>query len=156
MFHSSHPSLFGRPSGVMSGTRDLTFTVDTLRDLSMSLLSDSRAGPDASGTLSDFAAQLSTYFDAEESGDYYATLGRADEAFRTRAGALQQTHDDLRVAVASLRHLAHSTVTSDTFDLGRRIGSVLDEFERHEEAEARLLQDFFQHDHAAPSIAPAS
>lgn len=157
MFHSStNPSLFGRPSGASAIVRELTSTADALRDLAVSLTTDdSDAAGGASRKLSDFEGRLSAYFDAEEGCGYFATLGQTDETFRTRVDAFQRTRSDLRHTVACLRRLARSTVVADACDLGHRIGDVVDEFDRHEVAEAELLQDFFRHDHFQPLIGGA-
>jgi hypothetical protein len=160
MFHATNPSYFGRPSSVLDASLELTSTVDSLRDISLRDVSEARPEDDnddsdgrtgVSDTLSDFSAQLSLYFDAEENSGYFAALGAKNGGFRARVDALEQTHDDLRVSVASLRHLAHSTVASDRYDLGRRIASVVDEFSRHEVDEATLLQDFLHEGHAQPA-----
>ncbi len=156
MFHSKNPSLFGRPSGAIAVVRELMSSADALRDFSVSLIADdSGAAPGAGRMLSQFEGQLCAYFDAEESSGYFDRLSETDETFRTRVDAFQRTRDGLRLDVACLGHLLRSTVAADTCDLGHRIGGVIDEFDRHEDAETELLQDFFRYEHVRPVIAGA-
>jgi hypothetical protein len=145
MFHSSHPSLFGRPDAVVTESESLRSTIFALRSISGSLLRFTpRAVSEARNLLSDFSARLSTYFDAEEAGGYFGTIRTNCPELKHKVVALEQAHTDLRDAVASLRRLARDG--TDAIDLGRRIALVIDDFEAHEHAENSLLQEFVLRD----------
>lgn len=142
MFHSSHPTLFGRPAGVHSETEALRSTIAGLRRVSASLLSYSpQATIEARSLLSDFSARLSTYFDAEEASGYFGMIAAQYPGLEPQVVVLEQEHVDFREAVSSLRRLARDG--TETADLSRRIGVVIDNFEQHEHAENDLLDDFF-------------
>jgi len=145
MFHTSHPDLFGRPDAVVVNSDLLRTTINELRRASGSLLSYSpRAMTEACDLLSDFSARLSMYFDAEEASGYFGTICTDCPELQHKVVALEQTHTELRDAVASLRRLAREG--SAAADLSRRIGLVIDDFEAHEHAEKGLLQEFFLRD----------
>lgn len=145
MFHSSHPGLFGRPETVVMDSQSLRSTIVGLRRISGSLLSYApQAMAEARNLLSDFSARLSTYFDAEEAGGYFDTIGTDCPELQHKVVTLEHAHTELRDAVASLRRLARDA--NESADLGRRIGLVIDDFEAHEHAENGLLQEFFLRD----------
>jgi hypothetical protein len=142
LFHSSHPNLFGRPDAVVANSDLLCTTIGDLRRVSGFLLGYApQAMNEAGDLLSDFSARLSMYFDAEEASGYFGTICTDCPELQNKVVALEQTHTELRDAVASLRRLAHQGVAAA--DLSRRIGVVIDDFEAHEQAERRLLRDFF-------------
>jgi hypothetical protein len=142
MFHSSHPTLFGRPAGVHSETEALRSTIAGLRRVSAFPLSYTpQATIETQSLLSDFSAALSTYFDAEEASGYFGMMTAEYPGLERQVVVLQQAHVDFRDAVASLRQLARDG--TETADLARRIGIVIDDFEQHEHAESDLLDDFF-------------
>jgi len=145
MFHASHPNLFGRPDAVVANNDLLRTTIGDLRRVSGSLLSYApRAMIEAGDLLSDLSARLSVYFDAEEASGYFGTICTDCPQLQNKVVALEQTHTELRDTVASLRRLANEGVAAA--DLSRRIGLVIDDFEAHEHAERRLLQEFFLRD----------
>jgi hypothetical protein len=63
-------------------------------------------------------------------------------------------HDELRDSVSSARRHAHALSGGDASDLGRFIDYIIDEFERHEDAERELLRDFFSRGHEIDSELP--
>jgi len=141
MFHSSNPSLFGRPAGVIAEAEALQSTIVELRRLSRSLIEEHPPGGDrARLLLADFSAQLATYFDAEEAGGYFRTIVTDRPDLGQRVHLLEQAHEDLRENVASLRRLAHDG--SETVELGMGIEDVIASFEDHEAAEIGLLHEF--------------
>jgi hypothetical protein len=150
MFHSFNPSLFGRPSGVLAETRALESSIAALRAVSVSLreLKDS-ARDDAGPVLADFAARLSVYFDAEEGGGYFETIAGGNSQLQSRVADLGDVHEKLRDSVSSARRKAHSSSDYDMANLGGHIDRIIDEFERHEDEERALLQEFFLREHRA-------
>ena len=147
MFHSTNPSLFGRPEGVLSTVYALRASVGTLRDVSMSLRGEkSQAYVAAGRALGDFSATLSTYFDAEENGGYFAGIVDDCPDFKSRISGLEETHEHLRDSIASARRMADRTEQSQMPALARHIDCILSDLARHEHAENELLQDFFMND----------
>ncbi len=145
MFHSNNPTLFGRPSGIATGAVALRSTIVRLRALSRSLASGvPHQAAEARELLSDFAAQLSVYFDAEETGSYYGTILAGRSGPEGKAAGLERGHDVLRDLVASVRRFARDG--GESRELGRRIALVVDDFERQEHEENDLLQEFFLRD----------
>jgi hypothetical protein len=147
MFHSSNPSLFGRGDSVLSTIYALRASVAVLRRISLSLQDE--MSPDyaaASGALSDLSSTLATYFDAEESGGYFA--GNVDDCpeFQGRIHKLEETHEHLRDTIASALHMADRGERSEMPGLGRDIDCILEQLEQHERAENELMQDFFLSD----------
>lgn len=147
MFHSSHPTQFGRPEGVHSGTEALRSTIAGLRRVSISLMKYIPAATiEARRLLLEFSARLSTYFDAEEASGYFGMIRAEFPVLERKVAVLVQAHRDFLEAVTSLRRLAREGMESD--DLARRIGRVVDDFEQHEHAENDLLDDFFLREEA--------
>ena len=147
MFHSTNPSLFGRPDGVLSRVYALRASVITLRGVSVSLRGEnSRAYVAAGRALGDFSATLSTYFDAEENGGYFAGIVDDCPDFKSRISSPEETHGHLRESIASVRRMATRAERSQMPALARHIDRILDDLERHEHAENELLQDFFLND----------
>jgi hypothetical protein len=143
MFHSLNPTLFGRPAGVLSEAESLLVTIGELRRVSDALIAHMpHATTHARLLLSDFSAQLSTYFDAEENGGYFQTIVTDRADLEPRIAILRATHDRLRDSVASLRRLARNE--SDSTTLGHGIADVIDALDRHEVMERALLQEFLQ------------
>lgn len=141
MFHSSNPSLFGRPTSVRSESGALRSTVSELRRICLALLSRGpRAFVDADRALAEFAGRLSSYFDAGQATPYFKIIVEECPSLGARATSLEQDHESLKQSVDWVRGL--STRANPT-RLARHIGGVLDRFEEHEHAETALLQDFF-------------
>ena len=141
MFHSTNPSLFGRPASVLSESHGLRLSVSELRRVCMSLMSRTpRAFGEADSGLSELSSRLSAYFNVVESNAHFRAIAEECPSLRNRASAVEKEHEDLKQSVTWLRDLAlHANATR----LARRIGSVLDRLEQHEHAEKELLQDFF-------------
>jgi hypothetical protein len=145
MFHSNNPTLFGRPSDIVTGTLTLRSTIAKMRALSRSLASDvPHEAAEVRELLSGFAEQLSVYFDAEEAGSYYGTILVGHPGPEGKAAGLERGHDVLRDLVASVRRFARDG--GESRELGRRIDLVVDDFERQEHEENDLLQEFFLRD----------
>lgn len=141
MFHSVNPSFFGRPLGVISGSRSLRSTVSELRGVCLSLMGRTpRAFVDAHRALSDLSVRLSGYFDSHESAEHFKAIAEECPSLRARADTVEQGHEDLKESVTLLRDLVRHANASR---LARRIGRVLDRLEQHEHAESELLQEFF-------------
>ena len=141
MFHSTNPSLFGRPAPVLSGSRELRLSVLELRRVCVSLMGRTpRAFVEADTALTDLFSRLSVYFEAVENNAYFHTIAQECPSLRDRASAVEGEHENLKQSVSSLRDLAWN---ANATRLARHIGSVLDRLEQHENAETELLQDFF-------------
>lgn len=142
MFHSSNPTLFGRPSGVLAQAESLRTTIVALRSLSSALIDEKPEGRgEARRLLSDFSATLSMYFDVAEGSRYFRAAVADCPMLEAEVARLGRGHDSLRDSVASLRRLAHDGTA--TAELGRGIVRVIDEFEQRETAENALLQQVF-------------
>ena len=141
MFHSTNPSLFGRPASVLSESRGLRLSVLELRRVCVSLMGRTpRAFVEADTGLSDLFTRLSVYFDIAENDANFQAIAQECPSLRDRASAVGREREDLKQSVSSLRDLAwHANATR----LARHIGSVLDRLEHHENAETELLRDFF-------------
>lgn len=145
MFHSQNPTLFGRPELVVAETEILRSTIGRLRLLCHLLQSEGSCSVlEARHLLSDFSAQLSVYFGAEEDNGYFGTITVDCPSLGPQVVALEHAHDELRDSVASLRRFARDE--GETIELGCRIEHVLDGFEQHEHKENDLLQEFFLRD----------
>lgn len=145
MFHSQNPTLFGRPELVVAETETLRSTIGRLRHLSHLLRSEGSCSAfEARSLLSDFSAQLSGYFGAEEDHGYFGTITVEHPSLGPQVVALEHAHDELRDSVASLRRFARDE--GESIELGRRIDHVIDGFEQHEHEENDLLQEFFLRD----------
>lgn len=141
MFHSSNPTLFGRPMSVLAESRALRSTVSELRSVCLSLMGRTpRAFVDADRALTDFSGRLSSYFDAKESSAHFRTIVEECPSLGERASSVVQNHESLKQSVSWVLGL---TARANATRLARHIGTVLDKFERHEDAESELLQDFF-------------
>lgn len=147
MFHSNNPTLFGRPERIVAGAEALRSTILGLRRVSLSLLGAvPPSALEARGLLSDFSAQLSVYFGAEEHSDsgYYGTIGAGYPEVEGKVDGIERSHDELRDSVASIRRFARDG--GEARELGHRIDGVVDGFERQEHEENELLQEFFLRD----------
>src|ERR1041385_4548496 len=77
MFHSTNPSLFGRPATVRAECRGLRLTVLELRRVCVSLMGRTpRAFVEANCGLSDLFNRLAVCFDAVENHTYFETIRR--------------------------------------------------------------------------------
>lgn len=142
MFHSLNPSLFGRAADIASESRELRGTVSKLRSVCMSLLGrEPRALAEARLSLSDLGRHLSAYFDANTSAGHFRAIVDECPSLEARAGSVERDRGDLKLSVIWLGDLVkHANATR----IARHIGSLLDRFETHEQAERELLQDFFR------------
>ncbi|HEX4337823.1 MAG TPA: hypothetical protein VH062_18060 [Polyangiaceae bacterium] len=142
MFHSSNPTLFGRPEGVLAETEALHSTLAGLRRVSNSLIGNvAQARIEARRLLATFSSVLARYFNGAESGAYFGAILAEYPHLAKRVSALGSSRADLQGSVTSVRRLAFRD--ADTAELGRRIDGVIDVFEEHERSEAALLRDFF-------------
>jgi hypothetical protein len=145
MFHSSNPTLFGRPPGVLADADALASAVSTLREVGISLQGGgiSARALSASHALTRISDHLSAYLDAEEGSGYLNAIGAQSALFRFRVNALETAHRELRDAVSSAEQWAAVLSDSDAPEFGRRIANIVDQLEQHDEAERDLFQDFF-------------
>jgi len=141
MFQSTNRSLFGRPASVLSESRGLRLSVLALRRVCVSLMGRTpRAFVEAGSGLSELSNRLSAYFNVVDNNAHFRAIAKECPSLRDRASVVEKEHEDLKQSVTSLRDLAwHANATR----LAKHIGSVLDRFEQHEDAETELLQDFF-------------
>lgn len=145
MFHSNNPTLFGRPARIVAGTEALRLTIDRLRRVSHSLLGHVPEGAvEARSLLSDFAAQVSDYLDAEDTSGYHGTIRAGHPGTERHVDGLERGHDELRDSVAAIRRFARDG--GEGRELGHRIDELVADFERKEHAENELLQEFFLRD----------
>jgi hypothetical protein len=141
LFHSSTPTLFGRPNGVRTETEALGRTLSRLRGVSESLLSVSHGTIEARRLLAAFSASLTGYFNVEEARGYFGAIVSERPDLEERVTALSQAREDLKSSVVSVRRLAF--LTADGSELARRIDRVVDGFEDHERSEIDLLRSYF-------------
>jgi len=145
MFHTTNPTLFGRPQGVLSRRRALQSTLSDLRTANSCLSSNL---PDAFFAtlrlMSDFSSQLSGYFEVTESEGHFNAIARECPSLERRARVLEQAHDRLKESFATAISPAAGREKVCTLALSARIDGLLDDFEQHEQAEGELLRDFFQ------------
>jgi hypothetical protein len=142
MFHSSNPTLFGRPDGVLGQSEMLWRTIGGLRRVSHELSENmGQATIEARRLLAALSTSLSTYFDASEANGYFAAITAECPSLVEPVRALSEARERLQLSVTSVRRLAFRS--TDAPELGLRIDGVLDGFEAHERSECELLQRFF-------------
>jgi hypothetical protein len=144
MFHSSNPSLFGRPAGVLSEVQALRGTLSELRTVCISL---SEKQPDAvqaaTRMLSSLAEHLSIAFDSGSHTAYFKVMTDECPSLAEPITKLARSRARLRDSVAWVQGLADHVTQSNTPLLGRHIVHILDALVGHEQAENELLQQFF-------------
>ena len=144
MFHSSNPSLFGRPEGVLSEVQALRGTLSELRTVCVSL---SEKQPDAveaaTRMLSTLAEHLSIYFDSGSHTAYFKVMTDECPSLAETIAKLASSRARLRDSVAWVQGLADQVTRPNTPLLGRHIVYILDAIVGHEHAEKELLQQFF-------------
>lgn len=146
MFHSTNPSHFGHPQD-LTKVYALRASVVTLRDVSASLRGEKSQDCAAAGrALGGLSVTLSSYFDAEENGGYFAGIVDDCPAFKIRISSLEETHEYLLHSIASALRIADRAEQSQMPALANRIDRILSDLERHEHAENELVQDFFLND----------
>lgn len=149
MFHTPKPSHFGHPQEA-SKVYALRASVVTLRGVSASLRGETSQAYVAAGrALGDLSTTLTTYFDAEENGGYFAGIVDQCPDFQGRISSLEETHEYLRDSIASAWQSADRAERSRMPALASHIDRILSDLERHEHAENELLQDFFLNDHGS-------
>ncbi|HEX3596787.1 MAG TPA: hypothetical protein VHU80_16875 [Polyangiaceae bacterium] len=142
MFHSPNPTLFGRPDGVLTETEALWRTVAGLRGVAAALAgSASQVTIEARRLLANFSTNLAAYFNVKEAGGYFGAIVAERPDLEKRVTALTRGRAELKDSVTSVRRLSFRT--ADRMELGRRIGGVVEGFEKHEQSENELLQTFF-------------
>ena len=142
MFHSSNPTLFGRPRGVLSESEAIWRTIAGLRRVSEALHAPAFKGViEARRLLANLSANLSTYFDPKEARGYFGTIVAECPGLAERVTAVGKARAVFQHSVTSVRRLAFRT--ADNAELGRRIDRVVDGFETQEHLETALLQSFF-------------
>lgn len=145
MFHATNPTLFGRPEGVLSETEALQSTLVQLRSVAAALTARAPRAPlVARRLLATFAANLRMYFALEDATRYFGAMESHYPFLGPQVAATARTRKRLRDSVTALRRLAR--LNPDLPDLGPRIITVVKAFERQEQAENELLQEYFLRD----------
>ena len=143
MFHSSNPSLFGRPDSVLRGSRSIEYTVSELRGACTLLSSNVPHAFSATlHLLTYFSRQLSSYFDGAESSNHFDAIATGCPSLARRARVVERDHEALRKSFAAVEKVGGLEKVC-TLGLARHVTNLLDLFEEHEDAERLLLQDFF-------------
>jgi hypothetical protein len=143
MFHDVNPSYFGRPEGALGQAERLHTTVESLRRVATTLISDPTQEPlEARRLLATLCMSLAVCFDAAEARRYFGGLLAERPDLQEGVDELLNGRGLLRDSVTYVRKMAFRS--ADTGDLGRGITRVLERFERHEESENHLVQRFFR------------
>jgi hypothetical protein len=145
MFHSSNPSLFGRPSSVVKEMRALESAVTALREVGGSLRRGvvPVRGRRAHRALMCLSAHLAAYLDAEEGSGYLGAIASQSADLQSRVSALEGAHERLRHTVSSAAERASTLRNAEAPELGRCLAGIVHDLEEHDETERILLQDFF-------------
>ena len=145
MFHSSNPSLFGRPDSVLSRSQVLHSIATDLRRACASLKTNSLPNSFSTAVrlLSDFSKELSGYFDEGSSAAHFDAIAIECPSLEPRARVLANGQDDLRESFTAAKKLGGSDEKICTLGFSLHIGDLLDDFDEHESEERQLLQDYF-------------
>jgi len=140
VFGSTH--LLCNGAAVLAEHDALRATVARMRGL-CDALSDENRPPlvEIDRLLNRFSADLSANFATEEQDGYFASLVAARPECDALVAHLHAEHVLLSDAIDTLRNRARTGRKNP--QLGVLLGRTLDQFQAHERAENRLLQEFF-------------
>lgn len=144
MFHSSNPSLFGRPHEVLAETQALSATLSELRRACDSLSGkDSNAIVATMRILSQLATHLSVCLDTRAHRGYFEAIAEECPSLEESITMLASGRDRLRDSVAWTQRLADHCTQANTPLFGRHVRHLIDTITGHEDAERELLRQFF-------------
>jgi len=107
----------------------------TLRD------SATAASSDPAELLVEFEAELRAHFRCEEDEEYFGTIGGDDPKLEAQVAHLLNEHAELLEAIRSLHAVA--LARSRHAELGALFASFTERLRAHEQAESRLVNEFF-------------
>ena len=136
------PDLFGRATAVAADHAHLRTVWKSLREIAHSGEPASGSRENALNLVAEFASELKEHFAAEEADGYFGALIEQRPELATLVTRLRGEHQEMLALVATL--LARGENAAVDFDSDMR--KLLDRFQSHERAEARMLQEFFGRD----------
>lgn len=142
------PDLFGRASTVAADHARLRDIWARLRKLVSTQDTEAAAPRDEQLQLiGEFAIELTAHFAAEEADSHFGALEEQCHDLRPRISTLRDEHARITVQVTEI---LTSQATLKPSELNAKVQWLLDDYQRHETAEAALLQEFFARDNAGP------
>lgn len=136
------PTLFGRATLVSDGHNTLNDSVRALREL-CALPESVRTTREAElrTSFEGFAARVLAHFALEEGGGYFGTLAKESPELVDQIAHLKGEHRAMKTDLSNLSGSSGAFPGSSAFVTA--VGRLLDQFEAHEQREARVLERFF-------------
>jgi hemerythrin len=138
------PNLFGRATAVAADHAHLRTVWKSLREILNSGGLAFHPRVDAWKLIDEFASELKEHFAAEEADGYFGALVDERPVLHALVDRLRQEHREMLELVAILLAPVEGTEAASELDSVMR--DLLDRFQRHERAEAQMLQEFFGRD----------
>jgi hypothetical protein len=136
------PNLFGRASAVEADHARLRETWTRLRELVAATHQHGEPHAELWPLVREFSRELREHFSAEEAGGYFAALTEQRPELGAQIERLRGEHREILALSAGLE----SSSPGWDAGLGSQLRRLLDRFQQHERAEAKMLQDFFGRD----------
>jgi hypothetical protein len=140
----SVPTLFGRATAVAADHAHLRTVWKKLREIIQSGGLAFHPRDDAWRLVSEFASELKEHFAAEEADGYFGALVEERPELHALVARLRREHGEMLEIIAVVLAPGESAWTAA--DFATEMLDLLDRFQNHERAEARMLQEFFGRD----------
>ena len=136
------PNLFGRASAVEADHAHLRDAWKRLRQLAAAEGPEAEQRAELWPLILEFGRELREHFAAEEEGGYFGALLDERPELSSQIERLRIEHQEIAALIAGLE----ASSPGWNAELGLQLGQLLDRFQQHERAEAKMLQDFFGRD----------
>jgi hypothetical protein len=136
------PNLFGRASAVEADHGHLRDIWTRLRQLAGAQGPGAESRSELWPLILEFGRELREHFAAEEEGGYFGALLEERAELSSQIEHLRIEHQEIAALVAELE----ASSPGWNAELGSQLVGLLDRFQQHERAEAKMLQEFFGRD----------
>jgi hypothetical protein len=133
------PNLFGRASAVEADHAHLRDAWKRLRQLAGAQGPPAEPRAELWPLILEFGRELREHFAAEEEGGYFDALLEERPELSSPIGRLRVEHQEIAALVAELE----ASSPGWNAELRLQLEQLLDRFQQHERAEAKIIQDFF-------------
>ncbi len=138
------PDLFGRATAVAADHAQLRTVWKRLREIVQSGGLGFHPREDAWQLVLEFASELREHFAAEEAEGYFGALAEERPELQPLIERLRREHGEMLEIIATVLAPGESAWAAATFHA--EMLDLLDRFQSHERAEAKMLQEFFGRD----------
>jgi hypothetical protein len=136
------PNLFGRASAVEADHAHLREAWKRLRQLAVAQGPAAEPRAEIWPLILEFGRELREHFSAEEEGGYFGALLDERPELSSQIEHLRLEHQEIAALVANLE----ASSPGWNAELRLHLGQLLDRFQQHERAEAKMIQEFFGRD----------